>query len=78
VRAEVRYGDPVDREYRDLWIIRLGADGRCVAFEEWPFAPGPVAVAHAGGPEEESRERGEAVERVRDVLAAERRTTRGG
>jgi ketosteroid isomerase-like protein len=40
VRAEVRYGQPVSREYRDLWIIRLEADGRCSWFEEWPYWPG--------------------------------------
>lgn len=40
VRAEVRYGDPLQQEYRDLWIIRLGDDGRCSWFEEWPFWPG--------------------------------------
>jgi SnoaL-like domain len=39
VRLEVKYGDPVDREYRDLWIVRFGEDGRAVAFEEWPFWP---------------------------------------
>jgi ketosteroid isomerase-like protein len=39
VRAEVRYGDPITREYRDLWVIRFGADGRCAWFEEWPFWP---------------------------------------
>jgi ketosteroid isomerase-like protein len=39
VRAEVRYGDPVRQEYRDLWVIRLAADGRCTWFEEWPFWP---------------------------------------
>jgi ketosteroid isomerase-like protein len=38
-RLEVRYGDPVDQEYRDLWIMRFGADGRCQSFEEWPFWP---------------------------------------
>jgi SnoaL-like domain len=38
-RVEVRYGDPVTRVYRDLWIITLGNDGRCTAFEEWPFFP---------------------------------------
>jgi ketosteroid isomerase-like protein len=38
-RLEVRYGDPVDQEYRDLWIIRFAADGRCRSFEEWPFWP---------------------------------------
>ncbi|MFN2616316.1 MAG: nuclear transport factor 2 family protein [Thermoleophilaceae bacterium] len=40
VRVEVAYGDPVSREYRDLWVIRFGGDGRVVAFEEWPFFPG--------------------------------------
>jgi ketosteroid isomerase-like protein len=39
VRVEVRYGEPVRRVYRDLWVVRLGADGRCTAFEEWPFWP---------------------------------------
>src|SRR5688500_13303001 len=39
VRVEVRYGDPVDQEYRDLWIIRFAGDGRCDSFEEWPFWP---------------------------------------
>ena len=41
-RIEVRYGDP-PRQYRDLWIVRLAADGvsprRAAAFEEWPFWP---------------------------------------
>ena len=40
VRAEVRYGDPLRQEYRDLWIMRLGEDGRCSWFEEWPYWPG--------------------------------------
>jgi ketosteroid isomerase-like protein len=39
VRAEVRYGNPLRQEYRDLWVIRLGEDGRCRWFEEWPFWP---------------------------------------
>ena len=39
VRLEVRYGDPVHRVYRDLWIVRLDERGRCVTFEEWPFWP---------------------------------------
>lgn len=39
VRVEVWYGDPVVREYRDLWVIRFAPDGRCRAFEEWPFEP---------------------------------------
>jgi ketosteroid isomerase-like protein len=40
VRAEVRYGDPVHQEYRDLWIMRFDQAGRCSSFEEWPFWPG--------------------------------------
>ena len=40
VRAEVRYGDPLRQEYRDLWVIRLDEDGRCSCFEEWPYWPG--------------------------------------
>ncbi len=39
-RIEVRYGDPVARTYRDLWVVTLDADRRCTAFEEWPFFPG--------------------------------------
>jgi SnoaL-like domain len=38
-RVEVRYAGPPIRSYRDLWIVRLDAAGRCVAFEEWPFFP---------------------------------------
>jgi ketosteroid isomerase-like protein len=40
VRAEVRYGDPVRQEYRDLWVVELCDDGRCRWFEEWPYWPG--------------------------------------
>lgn len=40
VRAEVRYGEPLRQEYRDLWIMRLADDGRCSWFEEWPYWPG--------------------------------------
>lgn len=40
VRLEVRYTAPRERLFRDLWVVRLGDDGRCTAFEEWPFAPG--------------------------------------
>ena len=40
VRAEVRYGQPLRQEYRDLWVIRLAEDGRCRWFEEWPYWPG--------------------------------------
>jgi ketosteroid isomerase-like protein len=38
VRAEVHYAQP-EQEYRDLWIIQLARDGRCSAFEEWPYWP---------------------------------------
>ena len=38
-RLEVRYGPPRDQFYRDLWIVRLDAEGRCESFEEWPFWP---------------------------------------
>jgi ketosteroid isomerase-like protein len=43
VRVSVDYGEgegsPAQR-WRDLWVIRFDDDGRCVALEEWPFAPG--------------------------------------
>ena len=48
VRAEVRYGDPVSQEYRDLWVLRLGDDGRCDWFEEWPFWPERPYAAPTG------------------------------
>lgn len=39
-RIEVHYDDPPGRaEFRDLWIMRFDAGGRCTSFEEWPFAP---------------------------------------
>jgi hypothetical protein len=40
VRLEVHYLEPDDQLFRDLWVVRLDEDGRCRAFEEWPFAPG--------------------------------------
>ncbi len=39
VRVAVDYGEPVTSRWRDLWVLRFDADGRCSAFEEWPFAP---------------------------------------
>jgi uncharacterized protein (TIGR02246 family) len=39
VRVEVHYGGPKPAEWRDLWVIEFAGDGRCRAFEEWPFAP---------------------------------------
>jgi hypothetical protein len=47
VRVEVAYGNSFPREYRDLWVIRLGEDGRCSAFEEWAFWPGQPGPATA-------------------------------
>lgn len=47
-RVEVRYGSP-KREYRDLWIVRLDASGRCSHFEEWPFWPEGQDGAPAAG-----------------------------
>jgi hypothetical protein len=44
-RVEVVYGVPPARTYRDLWIITLTKDGRCSAFEEWPFHPGQARTA---------------------------------
>jgi len=40
IRAEVSYAGPPRQDYRDLWVIRLGDDGRCSWFEEWPYWPG--------------------------------------
>lgn len=39
VRVGVEYGASGDR-WRDLWVLQFADDGRCTAFEEWPFAPG--------------------------------------
>jgi ketosteroid isomerase-like protein len=44
-RVEVRYGDPTNEEYRDLWIMRFAGDGRCAAYEEWPFWPSQPITA---------------------------------
>jgi hypothetical protein len=38
-RVEVVYAGSRQRTYRDLWVITLASDGRCRAFEEWPFHP---------------------------------------
>ncbi|KKK04827.1 nuclear transport factor 2 family protein [Micromonospora sp. HK10] len=48
-RVEVRYGDPVDQAYRDLWIMRFAEDGRCSSFEEWPFRPAQPTTARPAG-----------------------------
>ena len=48
VRLEVRYGDPVVREYRDLWVLRFAPDGRVEDFEEWAYWPGASYTADGG------------------------------
>lgn len=48
VRVEVQYGPPERLQYRDLWIVRFAADGRCREFEEWPFWPGQKIIAEGG------------------------------
>jgi len=52
VRLEVRYGGSERLQYRDLWVLRFAADGRCRAFEEWPFWPGQQIVAEGGEAED--------------------------
>ena len=39
VRVAVEYAARESGRWRDLWVLRFDADGRCEAFEEWPFAP---------------------------------------
>lgn len=50
-RVEVRYGEPRSTEYRDLWVMRFDSEGRCVAFEEWPFWPPGQKGGWIEGPE---------------------------
>ena len=50
VRVEVDYAEPIDRTYRDLWIVTVDAEGRCTAFEEWPFWPPGSKGTYAPGP----------------------------
>jgi len=38
VRVMVDYGGDQPTRWRDLWVMRFAADGRCQVFEEWPFA----------------------------------------
>jgi hypothetical protein len=46
-RIEVRYGNPTNRIYRDLWIVTLDAGGLCSSFEEWPFFPEQARTVEA-------------------------------
>jgi len=36
IRVEVRYDDQAVGVWRDLWVLRFTAGGRCAVFEEWP------------------------------------------
>ncbi len=45
VRVNVQYRKPREQEYRDLWVIRLDAEGRCTHYEEWPFFPDRPRIA---------------------------------
>jgi ketosteroid isomerase-like protein len=40
VRTQVDYEKSSSGRWRDLWVLRFDADGRCRHFEEWPFALG--------------------------------------
>lgn len=35
VRARTEYRDDPPRAYRNLWLVRLDAEGRCVELTEW-------------------------------------------
>lgn len=48
IRVEVHYEGPERPQYRDLWIVRFAASGRCLEFEEWPFWPGQKIIAEGG------------------------------
>ena len=48
VRVEVRYGEPVTQEYRDLWVLRFAPDGRVESFEEWAYWPDKPYTASDG------------------------------
>jgi len=48
-RIEVRYHAPKNKEYRDLWVVRLNDAGLCFHFEEWPFWPPDRQGAAATG-----------------------------
>jgi hypothetical protein len=37
------------KEYSDLWVVRLDEPGRCFHFEEWPFWPPDQEGAPAAG-----------------------------
>jgi ketosteroid isomerase-like protein len=49
VKIEVQYRAPKNKEYRDIWIVRLDDAGLCTHFEEWPFWPPDQRGAPAAG-----------------------------
>jgi SnoaL-like domain len=48
-RVTVHYGPPREKDYRDLWIVRVDQAGLCSHFEEWPFWPPDQEGAPAAG-----------------------------
>jgi hypothetical protein len=51
VRLRVRYLEPEQQEYRDLWVVRFADDGRVEHFEEWASFPGqPWTVSSSSRP----------------------------
>lgn len=36
----VRYNQPREQEYTNLWVLRFAGDGRVEDFEEWAYWPG--------------------------------------
>jgi hypothetical protein len=46
VRLDVGYGPPHHERFKDLWVLEFAPDGRCRAFEEWPFSPEKPAPHH--------------------------------
>jgi ketosteroid isomerase-like protein len=50
VQMRVHYGPPHDQDFLDIWIVRLDAEGRCTAFEEWPFWPPGSRGGYDPGP----------------------------
>jgi len=37
LRVDVHYTAPIERTWKDLWIVQIGDDGLCFTFEEWPI-----------------------------------------
>jgi uncharacterized protein (TIGR02246 family) len=47
LRLDVRYGQPHPEHFRNIWILEFTPEGRCSAFEEWPFSAEHPAPHHA-------------------------------